>query len=428
MQDDTNKQNQQTPPVDIGSSIAPPPPPQPKADPPLTETPEPPQTTQGNQDSVLSPPPPPLETANTTTPPPPMPQQNDSNDQKKENKKSGGGLKNLVSGTKGKIAAGVVGILLLIGSVAAGVTLVGQNQDVREKAAVIQDVPTTTIDNIGGLSQEELNSLIGTEPDRTSPSLIFANGVKVKESERIQLLIKDINTGAEVINNAGFGARMVVELTIDPGEYTLEINDFNSGQNHFNSNLTIFPETITYLLRSNQGTYIDQQTWWTVPDAQIFNMSSDNNIGVFGGNLTPYNGIFRIQSNTLQILDINNPQRIIFGINSTLPNLENRIVEIPNDRKMKVSFFVLGDSQEASIDTVLTPLSTIYQTDSLTQTTTHDPTPQWCEGTYTCQLIDANCSDCGKACFPTPLRCDEGSNGGSGDNWDNSKSVIPKAI
>ncbi len=324
------------------------------------------------------------------------------------------------------ITGSIIALLLIVLPLA--VLLVNRSTELRSRAATISNVD---LPRFGAVTPIDLSTI--NEPTRTKPSLIFVQAQKVEKDARIQLLLTD-NSGKEAVNNRGFGARMVTELLIDPGDYTLEVTSISESDASTNLFTTILPvdeNTISLLMRTENGTPegrfdIHQFTHSELSPVKFYNLSADSNLGIFGGTLSDYTQVYQIATNSYRNPAFNTYERITFGINTTLPQLSDRMVDIVNDTRQHMLFFVLGDTTDAAIHAVFIPLPEEFTEPKLTQTGTFQSTLNWCEGQFMCRLADTTCSSCGKICFPTPDRCDAGANGGSGTNWNGSKVIQPK--
>jgi len=199
-----------------------------------------------------------------------------------------------------------IGILIL--AVAAGIILVSRNQEIRSEAAVVQQIPLGSPDEIrrtaGALATLDLSEL--DEQTRTQPSFAFVNSVELGVGEAIGVFVNKVDSGESVVEDRGIGGRQIIEYLIDPGDYSVTITDLGSGDALHRFLLVAEPNSVNVLMRVGTPLgaefILDRFTFSDLPDLRFYNLTNDSDFAITGGSLEFYDRVLDIGVNSFRDL------------------------------------------------------------------------------------------------------------------------------
>jgi hypothetical protein len=266
------------------------------------------------------------------------------------------------------------------------------------------------------------------EPVRTESSVIIANGVPVEAGQKLAFSFSQ--GGVEIVIVRGIGSHMVVERSLKPGLYDVEIRDEANNASLYIGQLELKPASIGLLVRSDNGT-IEGSTRITVlrhqdiPAVVAVNASSDPNLSLIGGTQDPYTVATVVPTEEMVQLPVSTTATVSFFVASKLPGISGKLVSTFNNPGHRLIYFFLGNNRVSDISLVTVPLEPASL--AAFEPTLQHPSGAWCEGEFVCEAVPSHiCPTCAKQCLPAPQGvCSPGANGGFGQKWSGSYDIKP---
>ena len=191
-----------------------------------------------------------------------------------------------------------LGILILLLALGVGLYLARQRQYLGSKAAVVNNIPllpvASEIYRAGGTVNYIDTSSYKEASKVGQATLVFVNSVKLADGQALKITAVAADTGKIGVIDSGIGAQMITEYEIEPGDYALRVLLLPENKELYAGLLTVESGTVNLLIRGGNFT-LQTLEHSSLPGLRFYNLTTDNEIGLLGGSLDPFNVIYYVE-------------------------------------------------------------------------------------------------------------------------------------